>query len=215
MKEYREYKIWLGLTIGLSIALAAAIAYFAFVIYTACDGFDPSETVLAGSEAESQDGGIETDENLFGDVTIIIPPEFTGGGTPETSTGGEKDDTFSNVEKLPDGSVKYTIKRSKYKGFIKELKESTAESLAGLCGDDGYQSVKNIEYNDDFSEITIDVDKENYENGYDRFVKIAAGLCCRMYQVFDVDAAQKVSIKVKDNISGDIIETAVYPEENS
>ena len=91
---------------------------------------------------------------------------------------------------------------------------ATAESLAGLCGDDGYQSVKNIEYNDDFSEITIAVDKENYENGYDRFVKIAAGLCCRMDQVFDVDAAQKVSIKVKDNVSGDIIETAVYPEEN-
>lgn len=202
-----------GITIFIIVILSLITCTLGFVVVSI---FNTSEVSTTKSDVSTVNGGIEVDKGLFGDVSITLPSELFalfGDEATATLTEEQKKNGLTKAEKLSDGSVKYTIKRSAYKDFLKEYRQETIESLNNLYGDDGFQSVKNITYNDDFSKITIFVEKSQYDGSFDTLVVMSAGLCGRMYQAFDADAPQKVVIEVKDNSNGNVIETKTYPEE--
>lgn len=206
------------LTIFAIFDICVALGFFAFVGFSVFT--TPEEVDSAISSADN--AGIQADKNILGDVEITIPADLLTLGLDDTTDNSEYIDTiiaqaktqgFKSVEKLPDGSLKYKIGRKEYKTFIEEYRQITSDSIAELYGENGFQSVKGITHNDDFSKITVTVDKEQYSNSFDSMVKMSVGLMCRMYQVYDVDAPQKVVVEIKDNITGDIIEKETYPED--
>lgn len=153
---------------------------------------------------------------FFGNVTITVPADLFGEGEnllTDILTDEQKQNGLKKAEKLSNGSIKYTFKRSAYRSFIADLRKTIAESVDELLSDDTYQSVKKIKYNDNFSKFTVSVDRDEYENSFDTLITLVLVLESRIYQIFDVDAPQKVVIDIADNATGEIFETESYPEE--
>lgn len=149
-------------------------------------------------------------------VELTIPAEFLEMVDEDfdyTLTEENKEAGFTDIKKNEDGSATYTIKKSDYKKLKKELQETTKESLDELVTDGSFSSLKEIEYNDDFSEITITVAGEKYEKSFDAMAVTACGLCSLSYQIFDVDAENVCKVTVKDSSTDKVIDTQVFPEE--
>lgn len=148
-------------------------------------------------------------------VELTIPAEFLEMIDEDfdyTLTEENKENGFTDIKKNEDGSATYTIKKSDYKKLKKELQATTKESLDELVTEGSFPSLERIEYNDDFSEITIFVDKDSYENSFDSLAVTTCGLCSLMYQIFDIDAENVCEVTVKDSSTDKVIDTQIFPE---
>ena len=113
-----------------------------------------------------------------------------------------------------DGSVTMTIDRSDYDKPIEEYVWETTAVLDDLAGGD-YPSIKEVSYGDDFSEITVVVDRAAYEAGRDASVVRNAAVSAMLYQVFATGTSGggiSVTVDVKDIDTGEIFATHSYPE---
>lgn len=127
-------------------------------------------------------------------------------------TDEQKENGFTKIEKNNDGSITYTIKKSAYKTFIYDLKTEARNGIDEIMNSGNYSSIKNITYNDNFSEITIMVDKSLFENSIDSLAILSCRITSIMYQNFDIDSPKKCTITIKDFTTGEIIQTETYPE---
>lgn len=207
-------KIENAIIIFAIVVLSFTVVFLSFSIVSILKNSDSDNSQSTISNADS---GITVDKKLFGDVEITIPEPivaFMGEAATEL-TDEQKEKGFTKAEKQADGSLKYTIKRSKYDDYLKELRESTASGFDEMLKDGSLTSVKNITYNKDFSKITITADKEKFQSGFDSSMILGCALSAQLYQSFDVDAPQKVVVEVKDSVTNEIFQTETYPEENN
>ncbi len=165
----------------------------------------------ASSESSASSQGIKASKKLFGDVEITLPKELVDENATEL-TDEQKNSGFTKAEKLPDGSIKYTIKRKEYNKFIEDLRKQTASSLDELSTSDALTSIQGIKYNDDFSKITIIADKSAFSESFDSMAITTCGLASQLYQCFDVNAPQKVTVEVKDSTTNEVFQTETFPK---
>lgn len=177
--------------------------------------FKKTDSDNSQSTISTTENGIKANKKLFGDVEITIPESFValmGEEAGTELTAEQKENGFIKAEKQTDGSIKYTIKRSKYKDYLEELRKSTALGFDEMTKDSTLTSIKDITYNNDFSKITITADKEQFESGFGSSAILGCALASQLYQSFDVDAPQKVVIEVKDTATNEIFKTETYPQ---
>ena len=206
----------LAYTLGLPIIIVSIL-----VAAIALDKILPKEPQISGVNKSSEkiddtpiEGNskqVEVEKKWLGDVTITIPNGIFTMAVGDELTEEQKTMGFTKMEKLADGSIRYTIKKSKYNIFLKEYKQGMISSLEFLYTSGSYASVKNIKCNDNLSEITIIADKTEFENGTDNLFVNQCGLLGQMYQIYDVDAPQKVVVQVKDAATGKILKTEKFP----
>jgi len=168
-----------------------------------------SETEVA--EPVEAEESIEVDETLL-NVEITLPASYFEDETPEEIESSAKEEGIKEVIANDDGSYTYVMSKKKHQ----EMMDSIAEEYAVEFADPSvnYPSVKSIEYNDDFSKFTITVDKEAYEDSWDLFVTMEAGMSGMMYQTFDSVSEDdiEVVINVVDSITNEVFNTTVYPD---
>lgn len=173
-----------------------------------------SSSSKASAPAPSSGQGLEVDKGLL-DVTITFPASMFEGGE------GISDDEIKSAEakgikvtKNDDGSVTYKMSKSTHKKLMEETKKSTAESLDKIATGGDYESISGVAYNDDFSQISLKVNKEKYENSLDSFAALNAGLQGMFYQVFDGKKEDTMKVKVDfiDEKTGGVLDTVTYPD---
>ena len=98
------------------------------------------------------------------------------------------------------------MKEKDYEKYISNLRKTTAEAIDGI-NDGSLTSLKDIEYNKDFSEITLVVNKDEYLAGFDSMAKQLCSWSALMCQCYDVDAPGKCTVYVKDSATGEVFET--------
>ena len=182
------------------------------------DTKNPTETnkPLESSNPAEADK-IEVDKKLFGNVEITIPKSIAEmmkeDDKPLELTEEQKNYGFKDIKNNSDGSITFTIANSKYKDYINELRQITADVFDNmLIGEQGFKTIKKIEYNKNFSEITLIVNKEEYNNSFESMAVFSCGLSSMLYQTFDVNAPQKAVITVKDIDTNETISQTVYPD---
>ncbi len=213
MMSKKSQKVENTIIILAVVILSFTVVFLSFSIVSILKNPDSYNSQSATSNT---DNGIQVDKKLFGDVEITIPEPIValmGEAANTELTAEQKDKGFTKFEKQADGSVKYTIKRSKYDDFLKVLRESTASTFDQMLKSGTLTSVKNITYNKDFSKITIIANKEEFESGFDSSIMLSCSLASQLYQCYDVDAPQKIVIEVKDPVTNEIFKTETYPEE--
>lgn len=137
-----------------------------------------------------------------------------------TLTDGQKEKGFISVEKKNDKVAVYKIKRKDYDAYISELVASK-KAVFDAYNDGSNPLIKSVSYNDDLTEITIAVDKldyenESYENGSD-YLKIrncisGCGGQASLYHSYSTGSFNKCEITVVDSATGEVLETISYPE---
>lgn len=193
--------------IYFAIIVLSLFSFFAiYVIYTVLE--NPVKTATIDNKKDS----INVNEKLFEDIELTIPASLADNHADQTVTDEAKELGVKKIEKQNDGSVKYTFERSKYKEYLNHLKEETKNTINGIASDADYKSISKIDYNNNFSNITIFVNKEAYENSFESIAVTACGISGMLYQAFDTSAPNTVTINVKDISTEEIFDIVKYPD---
>lgn len=189
------------------LALMAAICVLAISGCSTGGGNSSGQTADAGSG-----GGVNVQEKEDNIVEISIPLSLMMEEPAPELSQQEKDNGFLTKE-VTDEAIKYTIKKSKYDAFIKELQKTTADSIHEVLTDGTYQSIQEVKHTDDFGEITILVDKATYDNNFaEKLMPLGPGLAGCMYQAFALNTEIKCIVIIQDKDSGAEITRVIYPD---
>ncbi|WHY59892.1 hypothetical protein [Cytobacillus firmus] len=98
--------------------------------------------------------------------------------------------------------------------MMKEMETELQKTIADTKNGGDYPSVKDVTNNKDFSEFTLEVDREAFENSFDGFAAFGLGLSGMFYQLFNgVDPEDyEVKILVKDTATGEVFNEVIYPD---
>ncbi len=202
MKKSNKLPIYFAI-----IVLSLFSVFSIFIIYTVLS--NPPETEITDN---NENDSIKANKKIFGDIELTVPALLVDSSTDPTVTSEKKELGIKKIEKQNDGSFKYTFERSKYKEYLNSLKEETKKSIDSITSDTDYKSISKIEYNNNFSNITILANKEEYKNSLDSIAVSACGIAGMLYQAFDTSAPHTVIINIKDNSTGEVFDTVKFPD---
>jgi hypothetical protein len=185
------------------------LAIFLLMFFAGC-----AQNSTAGSNTptnESQSDKIETDEKLF-TVDITLPASLYEGQDMTTfdADAYANEQGFISAKVNEDGSVTVTMTKSKHNELLTEMAASLDAAFAEFVNAEDTPYIKEISHNDDFTAVTMKVDKAAYETAFD-FTPLAIGISVAMYQAF-IETEYHVDITIVDATSGDTIKTISYPD---
>jgi hypothetical protein len=191
--------------------------YFFFlaiaVLALAACGADKEASKTSSDKKESETEDFAVDKGLL-NVEITMPASFVEGDDVD-ATIKEAEAEGIKVTKNEDGSLTYKMSKSEHKKMMKDIKTNAEKSIDEIKTDGTFPSVKDITYNNSFSKYTLTVDKAAYENSMDSWSIIGIGITGMMYNLFngeDMDK-MKINIDVKDETTGEVFDTTVYPDD--
>lgn len=154
---------------------------------------------------------IEVEENLL-TVDITLPASLFEGEDMTTfdASAYANEQGFSSAKVNEDGSITVTMTKAKYNDLLAEMSASLDTAFAEFVGAESTPYIKGITHNDNFTEVTMKVDRAAYENAFD-FTPLAIGISVSVYQAF-VETEYHVEITVVDAETGDTINTIIYPD---
>lgn len=167
------------------------------------------KTVKENSDEQS----IEVDKGLL-NVEITLPASLFEDQDINGVIADAKNEGIEDIKQNADGSLTYIMSKSKHKEMMKELESGLLESIEDAKNNEDYVSIKDVTNNKSFSEFTLIVDQEKYENSFDGFVAFGFGLSGMYYQLFNGVSPDdyKVTIIIKSEATGEVINTIVYPD---
>lgn len=155
---------------------------------------------------------IDTDENLL-TVEITIPAELFAEQDMENfdPDAYASEQGFISAKVNDDNSVTITMSKTKHKEILDEYRESIDASIAEFVNGEDTPYIKDITHNDDFTAVTMKVDREAYENAFD-ITPFAIGIYASVYQAY-TKIEFHVDITIVDAENGETIDTVSYPIE--
>lgn len=119
-------------------------------------------------------------------VEITIPKEFLEEEATEELelTAEQKSSGYNSVTANKDGSVTYSLTESAYRSEVANIKLDVANKLQSLANGEDFKSIKKVEYTDDFSAVTLYVDKAIYTTSLDSFAAVSVDQWTGYYHSF-------------------------------
>ena len=110
-----------------------------------------------------------------------------------------------------DGTLTVTMTQAKYEELLSETSAEMEKNFAEMVDSEDTPYIKEITHNDDFSSVTVKVDRDAYESTFD-FTPFAIGVTVSFYQtILEMDI--HCEINMVDVDTGDVIKTTVYPDD--
>lgn len=164
------------------------------------------------NEAPAKDK-VEVDKGLL-NVEITIPASMLEGETAEEAIAGAKEQGVKEVTENEDGSLTYKMSKSVHKEIMNEITNTIDETVEETKNSEDLVSIKDITHNDSFTQFTMVVDQEAYENSLDVFATMTLGMSGMIYQMYDGADPEKytVTISLQDEASGEVFDEILYPE---
>lgn len=176
-------------------------------------GSDKNDEEVAGSESTDNEK-VDVDKGLL-NVEITLPASFFEDDDIDEVIADAKEDGVAEVTQNEDGSLTYKMSKAKHKEMMAEMEKGLLEYVDELKNDEEFSSIKDVTYHKSFSEFTIVVEREAYENSFDGFAILGLGMTGMYYQLFDgVNSDKnKVTIHLKDESTGEVFDSVVYPDD--
>ncbi len=173
-----------------------------------------NENSESDSESKEEGQAVGVDKGLFS-VEVTLPPSFFEGEGIDQAIADAKEEGIKEATKNSDGSVTYKMSKDKHKEMMEEIEVGLKEYLEELKTSEEYPSIKNVTANKEYSEYTLVVNKEGYENGFEGFATLGLGMMGIYYQIFDgVDSDDAiVEVHIKDETTDEIFDTVVFPDD--
>ena len=194
--------------------LVAILCTTAFLLVGCGDSSDKNEVEDTNAVVENNES-IEVDKGLL-NVTITLPASmFEDDEDINEEIEDFKEDGAKEVTVNEDGSITIEMSKSKHKKMMNGIKTGITKAFEGMEKSEEFTSVKKIEYNDDFTKITLEVNKSDYENSFDSFATIGIAMHSMRYNLYNgVEADKiKVTIDVKDSKTEEVFDTITYPDD--
>lgn len=173
---------------------------------------EAAETSQNGEAGGAVDG-LQVEEK-DGDVVLRLPAGMFEGMDLDQVIEEAKAEGVKEAVKNDDGSLTYTMSKKHHKEMLTEMGQGIADYTEELVSEGTFASVKAIDFAKDFSEFTLTVDQEAYQGSMDAFAAMGLGIQGMMYKMMQgvPEADQKVTVHLKDESSGDVFDSIVYPD---
>lgn len=185
----------------------------------------PEEDALAQDKAQEPNSASHTEKSEptaspsdgqeVSDVTITLPTSFFEAFdtakkpyNAETFAAAYANSTMKSMEIHEDGSLTFTISKEDHENTLQSLHDTVASSIDILKK--SFPSVRDLEVNDDCSELTLIVDKASYKDTLDTLAPIMIRPQINMYQGFNGTFDKEVTVNIKDEASGEIFDTVTF-----
>lgn len=195
------------------------VILLSFIVLAACGTNDEStkkeeEKATNGEKTETSEDGasLDVDKNLLS-VEITVPANMVEDIADTVAQGEEEGFQVTENE---DGSLTYKMSKARHKELMGELKANFQETLDEIASSEDFASIEEIKANDDFTEFTMVVDKEKYENSMDVFATIPLGMAGAIYMLFDgqePDSNFNIQIHMESLENGEVFDTVKFPED--
>ncbi|WP_432702910.1 hypothetical protein [Lysinibacillus sphaericus] len=175
---------------------------------------DKKEVAADTTEKTSVSKPLKVDKELL-NVEVTIPADFFEGEDIDTVIADAKDEGIQEVIKNDDGSLTFRMSESQHKEILNDMEEEIIVFIEEIKTDEEITSIKDISYNNTYSELTLLVNPEELENTLDVDASVDLVLMGMFYQLFNgVDPAKnKVTVTYKNESNGEVIDTIVYPDD--
>lgn len=176
-----------------------------------------SEDTVSDNEETENDESVNVDKGLLS-VEVTIPADFLETGEEDQDIdeiiAEAKDSGIKEVIENEDGSLTYKMSKSTHKELMKAIRQGIEESIDDMINDEEFASIQDITTNKSFSEFTMIVDKEPFENSMDSFAVLGIIFGSMYYQLFDDidDDDYEVLVQFEDANTGEIFNEATYPD---
>ena len=117
---------------------------------------------------------------------------------------------FLSAVQNEDGTVTIKMTKAKYQEELDEMENSLEEDFSELVKGEDTPYIEEITHNDNFSLVTVKVDREGYENAMD-MTSFAIGLSVSFYQMF-LEMEYRCQVDIVDSANGEVIKSTVYPD---
>jgi hypothetical protein len=157
---------------------------------------------------------IEVDKGLL-NVEVTLPASLFQGEDLDKIIAEAKEAGVGEVSKNNDGSITYKMSKAKHKEMMMQMEKDLLISIEEMKNNADLVSVKDITHNQSFSEFTLVVNKEAYENSFDGFAVFGLGISGMFYGILNgVEPDEnKITIFVKDEATQEVFEEMVYPDD--
>jgi PBP1b-binding outer membrane lipoprotein LpoB len=136
----------------LSIFLAAMVIFL-----VSCSGEKTNKENKEKEKNKTQQ--VNVDKGLLS-VTITLPASMFEDQNVDQAIEDAKKEGIT-ATKNSDGSVTYKMSKKKHKEMMQEMKTSVIKTIDDTKSGKDFPSIKDVTYNNDFSEFTLVVDKEH------------------------------------------------------
>lgn len=172
------------------------------------------ETNSENENEKDNDEAIEVEKNLLS-VEYTFPAYMIESDSIDQIILEAKADGVDEVIQNSDGSLTFKMLKSKHIEMMKDLEDGLKSSIDEMIYGEDIPSVQDITYNKTFSEFTLTVDRNTYENSFDGLAAISLGMSGMFYQIFDGvnPDNSKVTIHAKDVATGEVFSTNVFPDD--
>ncbi|NLY37184.1 MAG: hypothetical protein GX046_08120 [Tissierellia bacterium] len=181
---------------------------------TACGGNKEQNVNGANSTSVEEDSTtVKVDEGLL-QTKVTLPATFFKETSEDQIKAGAEEAGYKSYKINPDGSVTYTMSKSKHKEILDEFSIGIQESIDDLLNENKetkVESFSDIKYNDDYSEFNIYIDSETH-NVFNNLYALAFYIQGAYYQIFKGISPEDVNVVVNfiDNVSGDVMDSGSY-----
>jgi hypothetical protein len=197
---------------GKDVKKISSIILAAMVIFlVSCSGEKTNNENKEKEKNKTQQ--VNVDKGLLS-VTITLPASMFEDQNVDQAIEDAKKEGITAI-KNSDGSVTYKMSKKKHKEMMQEMKTNVMKTIDDTKSGKDFPSIKDVTFNNDFSEFTLVVDKAAYENSMDGFAILGLGMAGMMYELFNGVKPEeyKVTIFIKDQATQKVFDQTVYPDD--
>lgn len=191
------------------------IVIFSALLLVACSNLNENKSADEQDNTikKDEESGIEVNKGLL-NVEITLPEYFFEEDELAEIEAEMEETHHANVIQNGDGSITVKMSKNEHKQLMGKMQEEFILTINDIIADEAYESINDVTYNRDFSEIKIYVDRQEFENSLDGLALFSLGFTSLFYQVFDGKNLEedKVVLTVIDAATNDEIESIIYPD---
>lgn len=145
-------------------------------------------------------------------VTVTLPAEFIGEEYKDNLDAFAEANGYDWVKITKDGSVKVKMRALSYSLILSNVGMDTIQSIAYTMDSGEFPYFTDlVKYNDDFSNIIVAVNKEEYEKAENRSSLLSQiALAGLYYQSYNTESENKCEITVCEEGTNLLIETRTF-----
>lgn len=179
------------------IALALA---FCLMLVACSAGGNPTTGNNNSTSDKENDKPVEITlpASLFSDLDEFDPDAYA------------EEQGFLSAVQNEDGSVTIKMTKAKYQEELDEMKNSLEKDFSEMVKGEDTPYIEEITHNENFSLVTVKVDRKGYENAMD-MTSFAIGLSVSFYQMF-LEIEYRCQVDIVDSANGEVIKSTVYPD---
>lgn len=174
---------------------------------------EATEKTDSASSKASEETGIEVDKGLL-NVEITLPKMFFEDEELADIEEQMEDSHEANVTKNDDGSLTIKMSKKEHKQLMSDMQEEFVDTIKQMIEAEDYPTIKDISYNRNMTELSIVVNKEEFESSFDGFALFSLGFTGLFYQIFngkDIEK-EKVTMKLIDEETTEEFEELIFPD---